>query len=277
LYRARKSENHGLFLEGGMEMKLNLTLAVLATLALAAGSAHAAPFTSTELGDLLAGYDFGTQNGATYQDSFVAQANTSVSQIDATVGLNSSTRGSGATDGPWTSSPSDTNDLPSGQTRANYTSDWTGDTDFLGAVNLGEYYNFSVAADAGYLLSLSEIGFLIRNDGSSAADSFQVWMSTDGFDSFTGTATTNSTFVGTGLIESQGATSSNYGTTDVFALADSVDQVEFRIYIYGEDGNSSQSTRIDKVYLDGNVVIPEPATMSLLALGGLAVLRRRRR
>jgi hypothetical protein len=252
------------------------TLATTALLA-AVGTAPAAPFTASELGDLLAGYDFGTKNSADYQDSFVQQANTTVSQFDATVGLNSSSRGAKFDAGPWTSSPSDTNDEGSGQSRGNFTSSWSGDTDFQGAVDSNEHYYFSVAADTGYQLDLSEIGFLIRNDGSTAADSFQVWMSTDGFDSFTGSATANTSFVGSGSIESQGATSDNFGTTDSFTLSGIVEQVEFRIYIFGEDGNSSQSTRIDKVYLDGSVsVIPEPTSLALLGLGGLAILRRRR-
>jgi len=64
---------------------------------------------------------------------------------------------------------------------------------------------------------------------------------------------------------------------DLSGLADA-NQYEFRIAL-GDDGDneSSASAFVQGIKLDGVTVVPEPATMGLLAIGGVGVLLRRRR
>lgn len=50
--------------------------------------------------------------------------------------------------------------------------------------------------------------------------------------------------------------------------------IKFRIYSTDDTSSTSQYTLLDDVVITGNVV-PEPATLALVGLGGLAMLRRR--
>ena len=70
----------------------------------------------------------------------------------------------------------------------------------------------------------------------------------------------------------------NGWATDVFELVIEPNPIAETIALYFSDGDSNPMypAYVDQVVID-TICIPEPATMSLLALGGLAVLRRRRK
>lgn len=139
--------------------------------------------------------------------------------------------------------------------------------------SLDDYYTFTITNDGGPTYSLSEISFDYQVNHSNVVHTttFSLFSEIDSFASpiaeFTYDGSASSAFLNTGAIA--------LGTAFQGLTADTA----FRI---GVDDNGSNSgvtyARIDNVSLVGGTnVIPEPASLALLGLGGLCLLSRRTR
>ncbi len=128
-----------------------------------------------------------------------------------------------------------------------------------------KYYFFSLTVDGGYELTLDSLTFDYSAD-ASGVDTYDVRYSTDGFGS--------STSIGSGALTKDGtwySVAANTGLPDTGLTG----TVSFRMY--GSGANSAGKDWLhDNVTVNGSV-IPEPATLGLLVLGGLTLLRRRRK
>jgi len=147
-------------------------------------------------------------------------------------------------------------------------------------ISTDDYFGFTVTANGGDDLDLSTLTFdLTLGSNGGAQDvrfAYNVFASKDGgaFASVASgfTAEHDSFTPGPDFllpVETK--------VIDLSGLADA-NQYEFRIAL-GDDGDneSSASAFVQGIKLDGVTVVPEPATMGLLAIGGVGVLLRRRR
>jgi len=144
-------------------------------------------------------------------------------------------------------------------------------TDSLSGAKSGDdYASITITPATGKQIDFTQFSLDVAKDGPSADNkaSIQVEASTNGFSS--------SVFVGelTGV----GGNTSSFTEGD-FTITDSALQgvggaTEFRIYIW-DAGATSGGVFIDNAQVQGTV-IPEPASLGLLGLGGLMMLSRRR-
>ena len=134
----------------------------------------------------------------------------------------------------------------------------------IGSGNNGHYVSFGVS-----MTGFEDPVISFDTRGTSTGFNVGTWSwSTDG---------TNFT----NLVSVNTATrTTSFSTKDAdFSLADGLDNAAFVTFRYTLDGASSTSgnNRIDNVQISADIAsVPEPATISLLALGGLALARRRR-
>ncbi len=161
------------------------------------------------------------------------------------------------------------------------TSDWDNASDFY--IGLAESPSATAAADLNFALHLDNGGAMKLSNGAAEDDLGQSLLQDGTWQNFwfviDNAANTYSVYYTTGT---DGATAADLlGTADLaFATATADDLNAFAIATTVNRNNDP--LLVDDMYIDttganlGNP-IPEPATMSLLALGGLAVLRRRRR
>ena len=140
--------------------------------------------------------------------------------------------------------------------------------------NAGDaYFGFTVEADAGYTLDLDSFQFDVSASSGGNSASFQVYGKI-GAGSFA--AITSNTAITT-------INTSSTATVGPFALGSAYDDVpagtnvEFRVYL-ADDVDTSSAHSFDDVIVNGSVaLIPEPATLALLGLGGAVMLAGRRR
>ncbi len=136
------------------------------------------------------------------------------------------------------------------------------------ALGADDYFTFSLEASTSYMLSVSSIDFNFDASGSGP-QSWALFSSVTGFNE--GDVLNNWVSVGP---SSQTATLSG-----VSELQDMTSLVEFRVYGYEaslQSGTGSFEGTGNDLQVNGQV-IPEPATLSLLCLGALTLLRRRKK
>jgi hypothetical protein len=227
--------------------------------------------------DFILGYDFGNSGSFAFGESWVNPANATAGTFGSGSGMVLSSSGVGSTNtDPWASS-STTGDT--GQ-RAWFSDDLDVSETEQDAYDNNVYVEFSITADTGYEITPSQIGFLALIDNTAnSPDDYDLWISTDGFNSFSGTATASTTNLGNGNVTDtrSGASPQDFQLFTHNVSSISGDEITARVYWYGTGG--SNAVRMDKAYMSGAVVIPEPSTLVMvgLALGAMLVTMRRRR
>jgi len=141
-----------------------------------------------------------------------------------------------------------------------------------GAYDPGQHVGFSFTVAPGCEAAVESLTCTVRASAETPG-TFRILMSGDGF---------VGDFVDLGMrsLADSGAYTETFDFADRALAAG--DALAFRWIVWGKSavgggGMSNAGTfAVDDVYLTGTVT-PEPATMGLLAIGGLALLRRRRR
>ncbi len=139
--------------------------------------------------------------------------------------------------------------------------------DSLGwSINQNDYLEFALTADVDDV-DLTSLTFQFKaNTIKNAAERYAIFTSTDGFSSAPEAADAITTYqmLTFGSYELQ--TIDLSGVADITALSTTT----FRIYVYGGDAPSSGFTGFDDITLNG--VVPEPAVIGLIGIGGLLTL-----
>lgn len=128
------------------------------------------------------------------------------------------------------------------------------------SLDLSMYWSFTLEAESG-TFDVTGISLDSRVNNEATAANFVVRSSADNFSATLLSVATNSDTWST--------------FSEPVTGLDGQSSLEFRIYVFdgtGLDGNAP--IRLDDIVVSG---IPEPATVGVLAIGGLAALRRRRR
>jgi PEP-CTERM motif-containing protein len=141
-----------------------------------------------------------------------------------------------------------------------------------------EYVAFEAQAEAGYALDIDNFVWQMSSrgpggNGSQGATDYCLRYVVGGG---------SEVVVASGSVyaaSSNGLDDAGGQYTGAVGLSGVTDPVEFRLYLWGgilADGDASWRTLtyFDNVQIDG-AVTPEPATMGLLAIGGVALLRRK--
>jgi PEP-CTERM motif-containing protein len=150
------------------------------------------------------------------------------------------------------------------------------------ATSATDYAAFSVTPDTGYLLTVTDVSWNMGNrylagapsaNGSYGPTDWELRYSIAG--GAEGTVAGGTVTYGGGYNMGQSVSETVGGVTNVAPGQD----VEFRLYVWGGSLVSPDTYQatffFDNVSVSGSVT-PEPATMGLLAIGGVALLRRRK-
>lgn len=140
----------------------------------------------------------------------------------------------------------------------------------------GDYISFTVTPSVGYQLNLTNLTFNASTSwGGSTPATWNValYSSVGGF-----TSSAQLHHYG----EPDGSTGNAWVPQNVdlssAAFQGLTGTIEFRIYFWDGAGGSTSNVRVDDIVLNGAAeLVPEPASVALLGLGGAAALIRRRR
>jgi len=128
------------------------------------------------------------------------------------------------------------------------------------SLNTNDYINFTVTADSG-TFDVTGASLFARTGGTSQETNFELRSDVDGYTAnlFSGSKTGDDTF-------------KSFSTSSISGITGQT-EVEFRLYVWGSN-SSSDTHRYDDISL---TVVPEPATLGMVATAGLAMLLLRRR
>ncbi len=131
------------------------------------------------------------------------------------------------------------------------------------------YIQFTLAPESGTTISLSSITLDAAKGGTSSTRSFRLGYSTDGF-------TTATDLGGADFGSTPGAWAFgnfSFDVSAITALQTTSNTVTFRLF--GKVPGDNTQIGYDNITINGSVV-PEPASLALLGLGGLGLIGRRR-
>lgn len=139
------------------------------------------------------------------------------------------------------------------------------EADLTDAIANGDYFEWTVSAQAGYVFTVTNVGFNFQRSSTGPAD-YTLRSSVDGY------ASDLDTFVG--------LANGSSVESDIDDLSD-LSTVTFRFYGYGNSntaGTSGFEGTGNDLRIEGTIsAIPEPATAALAAIGAAAAVLFRRR
>ncbi len=205
-------------------------------------------------------WDFGSSNGNV--------ATSDATTVDSSMQASTLSRGAGMPMAPCTFMPG----------YGSFTTDTSAAPGTLGgAVTANAYYEFGAAPQSGMKMSLSSVGFAGWQQNTHAGATIAVQYSLDGF-------TTAGVDVGSASGIHDGWAGAQYSVdlSGVAALQDATQSVTFRLYYYGFGGWEQRGLgQINGANADLSVdgvtaAVPEPLSIGIFGLAGLALMGRRR-